>query len=149
MYTTCRQTLYTFCIHARYIFYDKIYTKVCRNVVHILHTNILHTFCIQKFVEMWDTFFIQTFCMHFVYINCDIPKSVHHKHFVYNLHTKSIQNAYINNCMHNGSLISTTYFDPFVVHFPVNHCKQLRLETCWLITGDTYKINGLMDYTLH
>ena len=35
-------------------------------------------------------------------------------------------------------------FLPFVVHFLVNHCKQLRLETCWLITGGTYQINGLM-----
>ena len=46
--------------------------------------------------------------------------------------------------MQNRSLIST-YFDPFVVHFLVNHCKQLglRLETCWLITEGTYQINGL------
>ena len=40
----------------------------------------------------------------------------------------------------------STYFDPFVGHFLVNLCKQLRLETCWLITGATYQINGLMEY---
>ena len=44
--------------------------------------------------------------------------------------------------MQNGSLISTC-FDPFVVHFLVSHCKQIRLETCWLITGIPIK---LMDY---
>ena len=50
--------------------------------------------------------------------------------------------------MQNGSLIST-YFDPFVVHFLVNHCKQLRHEPYWLITRGTYQINELMDYKLH
>ena len=43
----------------------------------------------------------------------------------------------------------STYFDPFVVHFQVNHCKQLRRETSWLITGSTYQINRLTDYILH
>ena len=42
-----------------------------------------------------------------------------------------------------------TYFDLLVAHFLVNHCKQLRLETCWLVTGDTYQINELMDYILY
>ena len=37
----------------------------------------------------------------------------------------------------------------FFVLFLVNHCKQLRLETCWLITGGTYQMNGLLDYILH
>ena len=34
----------------------------------------LHTFCRQKFVKMWDTFCIETFCKHFVYINSDVQK---------------------------------------------------------------------------
>ena len=42
-----------------------------------------------------------------------------------------------------------TYVDLLVVHFLVNHCKQLRLETCRLITGETYQINELMDYILY
>ena len=50
--------------------------------------------------------------------------------------------------MQNGSLISA-YFDSFVVHFLGNHCKQLQLETCWLIIGSTYQINGLLDYGFH
>ena len=49
--------------------------------------------------------------------------------------------------MQNGFLIST-YFDSFVVHFLVNHCKLLRLET-WLIMGGANQINGLMNYILH
>ena len=32
-----------------------MYTKVCRNVRYIVYT-----FCIKKFVEMWDTFCIQS-----------------------------------------------------------------------------------------
>ena len=50
--------------------------------------------------------------------------------------------------MQNGCLIST-YFVPFVVHFLVIHRIQLRLETCWLIMGSTYQINGLLDYIFH
>ena len=50
--------------------------------------------------------------------------------------------------MQNGPLIST-YFASFVVNFLVNHFKKLRLETCWLITGGTYEINGLLNYTFH
>ena len=50
--------------------------------------------------------------------------------------------------MQNGSLISA-YFDSFVVHFLGNPGKQLRLETCWLIIGSTYQINGLLDYVFH
>ena len=47
--------------------------------------------------------------------------------------------------MQNGSLF-LKFFDPFVWHFLINHCKQLRLETCRPITGGTYKIKGLLDY---
>ena len=74
-------------------------------------------------------------------------KSIHHKD-VYNLYTEFMQNVDINNCMQNGSLI-LKYFDPFVVHFLVNHCKQLRLETCWLMMGGTYQSSGLLDYIFH
>ena len=55
--------LYTFCIQnltgiALLIFVYKMYTKVCRNVVHILYTPvvyILYKFCIQNVytVSMW------------------------------------------------------------------------------------------------
>ena len=97
-----------------------MWTKVCRNVGYILYTNILYTICIHQF---WST------------------ECVHHKHCVYNLYTKFMQNVCTNNCIKNRSLIST-FFDPFVVHFQVNHCKQLclRLETCWLIRSMDYWI---------
>ena len=74
-----------------------MYTKCIQNEYHIL-TNILYTFCIRQF---WST------------------KSVHHKIYVYNLYAKFIQNVYTNNCMPNGSHIST-YFDRFVVYFPAS-----------------------------
>ena len=97
-----------------------MWTKVCRNVGYILYTNSLYTICIHQF---WST------------------ECVHHKHCVYNLYTKFMQNVCTNNCIKNRSLIST-FFDPFVVHFQVNHCKQLclRLETCWLIKSMDYWI---------
>ena len=50
--------------------------------------------------------------------------------------------------MQNGSL-NSTYFGPFVVHFLVNNCKGLRLDTYWVITGSTYQINRLMGYIFH
>ena len=75
-----------FCIHAIYKikrtmpakFCIQMFPKICRNVESILCT-ILYTFCIQKFVQMWDAFCIQTlciqtFCIHFVYINSDVQK---------------------------------------------------------------------------
>ena len=86
MYTTFRQTIvYLLYKKSKELwqlnFVIKMYVKVCRNVKYILYT-----FCIHQF---WAT------------------KSVHHKHYVYNLYTKFIQNVYTNNCMQNGSLIST------------------------------------------
>ena len=65
-------------------------------------------------------------------------RKVHHKHYVYNLYIKFIQDVYTNNCMQHGSLIST-FFILFVVHVLANHCKQLRLENCNLTTGGTIK----------
>ena len=69
-------------------FVYKMWTKVCRNVGYILYTNILYTICIHQF---WST------------------KSVHHKHYVYNLYTKFMQHVYTNNCIKNRSLISTFF----------------------------------------
>ena len=83
------------CRSMRYIVY-KVYTKLCRNMGYILYTNILYRFCIHQF---WST------------------KSVHHKHYLYNLYTKFIQNVYTDNCMQNGSLIST-YFWPVCCALP-------------------------------
>ena len=128
-YTRCMQLIYTKCIQNVYIstnfcihfvnkikrtmaanFLYKMSTKVSQNVGYILYTNIMYTFCIHQF---WST------------------KCAHHKNYVFNLYTKFIQNVSTNNCMLNQPHISA-YFDPFVVHFLVNHCTQLRLETCWL-----------------
>ena len=51
-------------IHFVYI----LYLKVCQNMGYILYANISYSFCIQKFVKIWDTFCVKTFCIHFVYI---------------------------------------------------------------------------------
>ena len=113
----------------------------CIQIFCIYFVYILYAKCKQKFVEMWDTFCIQTFSIHFVYISFDVQK-VYIINIIYNLCKKFTLNVYANNCIQNGSPIST-YFDPFVLHFLDNHCIQIRLETCWLITGVTYQINGL------
>ena len=140
IYKKCIQNVYhisaNFCIYFVYKikrtmtakFCKQMYTKVCWNVGFILYTNMLYIFCIHQFLS---------------------TKSIHNKHYVYNFYTKFIQNVYTNNCMQNGWILISTSIDPFVVQFLVNHCKQLRLETCWLITGSTYQINGLLDYILH
>ena len=94
MYTTFRQAfvyiLYTKLKELWQLnFAYKMYTKVCQNVGYILYTNILYIFCIHQSRS---------------------TKSVHHKNYVYKLYTKFIQNVYTNNCMQNGSHIST-YFE--------------------------------------
>ena len=141
----------TFCIQIFCIHF--IYKSLWKCGIHFVYKHfvyILFKKCIQKFDEIWDifciqTFYLYTFCIHQFWST----KSVHHKHFVYNLYTKFIQNVCTNNCMQNGSIPYFNIFDLFVVQFIVNHCGQLRLETCWLITGGTYHIDGLLDYTLH
>ena len=51
----------------------------------------IHTkFCIQTFVKIWDTFCIQTFCIHFVYINSDLLKA----YIINIMYTICIQNSY-------------------------------------------------------
>ena len=75
-------------------------------------------FCIQnvykKFVEIWYTFCIHTFCIQFLQIN-SAPQKLYIKNFACNLYAKFIQNVYTNNCMQRSHI--STYFDPFVVHF--------------------------------
>ena len=137
--TRCIQLMYTKCIQN----VCKMYTTFWQAFMYILYT-ISKELCQLNFVYKMYTDILYTFCIHQFWST----KSVHHKHYVYSLYTNFIQNVYTNNCMQNGSLISI-YFDPFVVHFLVNHCKQLTLETCWLFTGSTYQIDGLLDYTLN
>ena len=88
-----------FCIQMWDTFCIQMWDKFC------IYTNILYTFCTLKFVEMSDTFclytnILYTFCIHQFWST----KSVHHKHYVYNLYTKFIQNVYTKNCMQNGFL---------------------------------------------
>ena len=157
------KTVYTFCMQKLYKMYTKCIQNVCmQNAYHILTNFCIHfvykikrtmpaKFFIQNVYKSllkcgiyFHTYILYTFCIHqfwstiFTILNPQL----------YNFYKTFTQNIYTNNCMLNGSLIST-YFDPFVVHFLVNHCKQLRLETCWLIMGGNYQINGLLDYILH
>ena len=95
----------------------------------------MYSFCIQivykrfpkcgiHFVYILYTFYIHDFWS---------TKSVNHKNYVYNIYARFIEDVYTNNCMQNGSH-NSTHFDACFVHFLVNHCTQLRLETCWLST---------------
>ena len=110
MYTKCMQDVYhiltNFCIHFVYkikrtmlakFCIQSVYKKLSKCSKHFVHIHfayiwkqmfveiqdtfciqtfcihfvyILHTKCIQKFVEMW-----YTFCIHFVYINFDLQKA--------------------------------------------------------------------------
>ena len=82
MYTTFRQTfVYILYIKSKELcqlnFVYKIYTNVCLNLEHFVYKHfayILYTKCVQKFVEMWDTFCMQTFCINFVYTSFDLQK---------------------------------------------------------------------------
>ena len=84
MYIKCIQNVYhiskNFCIHFLYKIRRTIAAKFCIK-------------CIQKFVEMWDTFCIQTFYIYFVYISSDLQKVYIIKlcmQFVYKIHTECI-----------------------------------------------------------
>ena len=127
--------------------------KTCTRCIQLVYTKcmphfdkLLYTFCILKSKELFQLNFVYKMytkvCQNVGYILHAFfmhqfwsTKSVHHKHYVYILYTKFIQNVPTNNCMQNG--------------FFIYHCKQLRLETCWLIMGGTYQMNGLLDYILH
>ena len=73
---------------------------------------------------MWDTFCIQTFYIHFVYINSDV-----HKVYIINIMYKiCIQKPY-TMCIQIIVCRIDALFQHivvFVVHFLVNHCKQLK-----------------------
>ena len=60
-------------IHFAYIWkqmFLELQDTFCIQTFCIHFVYILHTKCIQKFVEMW-----YTFCIHFVYINSDLQKA--------------------------------------------------------------------------
>ena len=110
-------------------FHAVMCTKYIQNVYHISTNFCVHfvykikrimadKFCIQNLYKSLSKCGIHFVYKHFVYILYWSTRSadLHHKNYVYNLYTKFIQNVYTNNCMQNGSHIST-YFDPFVVHF--------------------------------
>ena len=62
MYTKVCQNVVCF-LYTNILYTNILYLKVCQNIGYILYANILYSFCIQKFVKIWDTF-----CIHFVYI---------------------------------------------------------------------------------
>ena len=77
---------------------SKMYSTFVCIFVYEIKRNIAAKICMQivymqKFVEMWDTFWIHLVCIHFVYINSDLRK-VYIKNYVYNFYTKYIENVY-------------------------------------------------------
>ena len=146
--TKCIQLMYTKCIQNAYKMY--IYhtsTSFCIYFVYKIKRTMPAKFCIQNVYKS-----LLKCEIHFVYILYTSVliylKRTSLTLFIYTTYIQNSYKMYINNCIQNGSLIST-YFDLFVVHFLVNHCKQLRLETCWLIIGGIYQINGLLNYIFH
>ena len=149
----CTQNVYTglskYGIH--FVYKHFVYRSLLKCEIYFVYKHfvyVLYTKCTQKFVEIWDTFYIQTICIHFVYISSDLQKV----YIINIMYTICIQNSYR---MYTQIIVCKMdplfqhIFDLFVVHFLVNHWKQLRLETCRLIMGGTYQIDGLLDYTLH
>ena len=67
--------------------------------------------------------------IHFVYISSDLQKV----YIINILCTICIQNSYrmyVQIIVCRMDPLFQHIFDPFVVQFIVNHCGQLRLETC-------------------
>ena len=137
---------------------------------------MLHRKCIQKFVEMWDIFSIQIFCIHFVQILC--TKCMQKFVEMWDTFCKQLNFGYINSDLQKMHIIKIMYTicieNSYRMHIQIIVCRMnslfqhnlthllctsqlimannqlgLRLETCWLITEGTYQINGLMDCILH
>ena len=91
--------MYTKCIpHFDKLLFNFVY-KIKRTIAAKFCS---YTKCIQKFVEMWDTYFVYK---HFIYINSDLQKVYYIIKIMYAI---CIQNSYrmysyTNNCMQNGS----------------------------------------------
>ena len=117
--TRCMQLMYTKWMQNVY----HISTNLCIHFVYKIKRTMPAKFCIQNLYKS-----LLKCGIHFVY-----------EHFVYILYTSILMykiHTFIYKSLYAGYLIST-YFDPIVVHFLVNHCKHLRLETCWIFTGGT------------
>ena len=77
---------------------------------------------------MWDTF-----CIYFAYINSDLQK-VCKIIIMYIIFIQNSYRIYIQIIVCKMDNLFQQYFDPFVVHFLVDHCMQLKIENQWLCT---------------
>ena len=102
-----------------------MYTTFWQTFVYSLYTKlkelwqlILYTKCIQKFVEMWDTF-----CIQFVYINSDLQKV----YIIKIMYTICIQNSYRMYIQIIVCKMDPTFqhIDPFVVHFRASYSLHI------------------------
>ena len=95
LYTKIVQDVYSWCIYKKYIAFRQtfvciLYTKSIQKFVQMWDAFYIQRFCIQKSVEIWDTFCMETFCIHFAYINSDVQKvyitSIMYTTCIQNLH---------------------------------------------------------------
>ena len=94
---------------------------------------------------MWDTFCIQTYCFVAIHVDCIVTlyfdqQKAYIINIMYTVCVKHSYKMYIQIIVCRMASVILTYVIPFVVHFLIHHCKQLRLETCWLFAGGTYQI---------
>ena len=136
------------------LFYMKcyIYTNLSRRLINHINQN---RSLVKTASDFWSLpsiiFFPKIYQRQCKYAkNAGGSQKLYILNIMYTICIQSLYRMYMHIIvyMQNGFLIST-YFDSFVVHFLVNHCKLLRLETCWLIMGGANQINGLMNYILH
>ena len=96
------QDVYNWCIQD---VYNWMYTKGIPHFDKLLYTNILYTFCIHQF---WST------------------KSVHHKHYIYNLYTKFIQNTKLKGLWTAKIFIQNVY--KILIYIPVQKLYIIRIR---------------------
>ena len=138
MYTICIQNLY------------HISTNFCLNFVYKIKRTMPANFYRQNVYKSLSKCGINfvykslsKYGINLVYIFLCINSDLQKVCIINIMYTISIQNSY-------RMYTEWTPFQPILTRLLCS--SQLiiaRLETCWLMTGSTYQIDGLMDYILH
>ena len=138
MYTICIQNLY------------HISTNFCLNFVYKIKRTMPANFYRQNVYKS-----LSKCGIHFVYKS--LSKCGINLVYIFLCINSDLQKVCIINIMYTISIQNSyrmyTEWTPFQHILTRLLCSSqliiARLETCWLMTGGTYQIDGLMDYILH
>ena len=117
----------------------KTYSTFGQTFIYILYIKLKEqwqlNFIYKMFTDIcWDVgYILYIFCIHFAYINSDLQK-VCKIIIMYIIFIQNSYRIYIQIIVCKMDNLFQQYFDPFIVHFLVDHCMQLKIENQWLCT---------------